>query len=313
MFFKRLTAMAAVFFLLTAFSSLAYADTSSVDAGTAVATAEQDGIADTNVNGDSLQYIPPPTELQIMPGVDYGYLAYGSPHDPSNGTDRYIGYNYYGENIDNVAFPPDKDPDGANFESEDWVRSPWTNQNVKSDFGVQNTPWDGNPQYQDYIQAGIFWLNSTTGVGGVGSSTGYTITDWDGNALWANLYHYIQIMMPPTTYTWGEGRMWHQVDGSLWYVTIPLPPQIVVQQPVLAVIPPSATVQVGGTQQFDDIYYCNGQISKVTTQSTWLDDNMSIATIGPTLGWPQELRKARRTFRPATRPRGEANCPGRRP
>ncbi len=188
MFFKRLTAIAVVFFLLTACLSLAYADTSSVDAGTAIATAENSGIAATNENGDSLQYIPPPTELQIMPGVDYGYLAYGNPHgDSSPEGDRYIGYNYYGEDIDNVAFPPDKDPDGANFENEDWVINPWTNQDVKSDFGVQPTSWDGNPQYQDYINAGIFWLNSTTGVGGVGSSTGYAITDWDGNSLraWA--------------------------------------------------------------------------------------------------------------------------------
>ncbi len=272
MFLKRLSVIvAAVFFILTVCSSLVYADALSIDPSAAITTAEQDGIAASNVNGDSLQYIPPPQELQIMPGVDLGYLAYGSPHgDSSPEGDRYIGYDYYGEDIDNVAFPPDKDPDGANFESEDWVINPWTNQDVINSFGVQPTTWDGNPQYQDYIQAGIFWLNSTTGVGGVGSSTGYTITDWDGNSLWANLYHYIQIMMPPTTYTWGEGRMWHLVDGSLWYVTIPLPPQIVVQQPVLAVIPPSATVQVGGTQQFDDIYCCNGQINKVTTQSIWL-------------------------------------------
>jgi hypothetical protein len=289
MLLKRLSAIAAVFFLLTAFSSLAYADTSSVDASTAIATAEQNGIQATDVNGDSLQYIPPPSELQIMPGVDYGYLAYGTPHgDSSNEGDRYIGYNYYGESIDNVAFPPDKDPDGANFESEDWVSQPWTNPQIKNEFGVVNTPGlDGNPQYQDSISAGIFWLNTTTGVGGVGSSTGYTITDWNGNSLWDNLYQYVHILMPPTTYTWGMGRMWHLEDGSLWYVTIPLPPQNVIQQPVLAVIPPSATVDVGSTQQFDDIYYYNGQINKVTTQSTWSSGSTSIATIGANTGAAQ--------------------------
>ena len=132
MLLKRLSAIAAVFFLLTAFSSLAYADTSSVDPNTAIATAEQSGIAATDVNGDSLQYISPPTELQIMPGFDYGYLTYGSPFDPSNGIDRYIGYNYYGEDMDNIAFPPDAYPDGANFENEDWVINPWTNHQVQN-------------------------------------------------------------------------------------------------------------------------------------------------------------------------------------
>jgi hypothetical protein len=81
--------------------------------------------------------------------------------------------------------------------------------------------------------------------------------------------------------------MWHSVNGSLWYITIPLPPQVVMQQPVLEVIPPSATVDVGGTQQFDDIYYDNGQVNKVTTQSTWSSGSTSIATIGANTGAAQ--------------------------
>ncbi len=160
MLLKRLSAIAAVFFLLTAFSSLAYADTSSVDATTAIATAEQAGIPAT-ANGESLQYVSPPTELQIMPGMDYGYLTYGSPFDPNNnGVDRYIGYNQYGEAIDNVAFPPDADPDGANFEDEDWVSQPWANQQVESEFDVNDQGgWDGSTQYQASIMAGVYWLN----------------------------------------------------------------------------------------------------------------------------------------------------------
>jgi hypothetical protein len=286
MLLKRLSAIAAVFFLLTAFSSPVYADTSSIASSTAIATAEQAGIPATNLNGDSLQYISPPTELQIMPGMDYGYLAYGSPFDPnSNGVDRYIGYNQYGEAIDNVAFPPDADPDGANFEDEDWVSQPWLNPQVQNDFGVSNEGgWDGSTQYQDSIMAGVYWLNTTTGVGGIGSSTGYTITDWDSNSLWANLYQYVNIVMPPTEYTWGMGRMWHSVNGSLWYVTIPLPPLVVVDTPVLTVTPPSATINVGGTQQFDGICYDNGQVNDVTTQSAWSSSSTSVATIGANMG-----------------------------
>ena len=282
MFLKRIFAVVAVILFMAAFSSLAYAD--SIDTSTAIATAEQAGIPSANLNGDSLQYIPCPTELQIMPGYDYGYLTYGSPSDPSNGVDRYIGYNYYGEEMDNISFPPDSDPDGANFENENWVINPWTNPQVENDFGVQITPWDGSSYYQHSLAAGIYWLNNTTGVGGIGSSTGYTITQQDGNSLWANLYQYVHILMPPTEYTWGQGRMWHLVSGSLWYITIPLPPTVVTDTPVLTVTPPSATINVGGAQQFDGVCYDNGQVSDVTTQSVWSSGSTPVGTIGANTG-----------------------------
>ena len=60
---------------------------------------------------------------------------------------------------------------------------------------------------------------------------------------------------------WGMGRMWHWEDGSLWYVTIPLPPLSLLPQPTLAVIPLSATINTGGTQQFDAIYEYSGQVN----------------------------------------------------
>jgi len=301
MILKRLSAIAAVFFLLTAFLSPVYADSipTSVDASTAKAAAEQPpyNVAATDINGDSLQYIPPPQELQITDNgktYSYGYLAYGSPHDQnSDGSYRYIGFDYPGEDVPNLAFPPDRSPNGEDFGNEDWVYQPWSPTSPVPD--VQSTKYDGDSQYIPEVLHGIGWLNTTTGLGGEGNGTGFNLSAADGSPIWntydgipgGNIINYIHILMPPTTYTWGIGRMWHWLDGSLWYVTIPLAPPAL-SQSELVVTPSSATINVGDTQPFTATYYPDGQDAgngtDVTTASNWSDDNTSVATIGANTG-----------------------------
>jgi hypothetical protein len=274
MLLKRLSTIVAVFFFLTAFSSFAYADSAGDAANAAITTGEQAGMPTSiTVNGqtENLTYVQPPPELQIPgfgSGTSYGYLVYGSPFDPnSSGEDRYEGYSEYGDEIDNVAFPPDSDPDGANFEDENWVETPWYNQQVRTEFGITDTALSGAAQYEGSILEGIELLNTTTGIGGTGGGTGYTITDTDGNALWSSLSQYADVLEPPTKVTWGIARMWHtDASGNLWYVTIPLPPLC----DALIVDPSSASVSVGGTEQYTAIFYDNGQPTTVTTQSSWL-------------------------------------------
>lgn len=288
---KRLSAIAAVFFLLAAFLSPVYADVSmptSMDADTAINTAtQQDGVPMTNQQEYWLQYIAPPPGLQVTVDgakTDFGYLVYGSPHgDFSEGRYRYAGYDLYGEDVTNLAFRPDQNANGANFDEQDWVKEPWKNVS-----GTIETPYDGNKEYEPALWSGIYWLNTTTGAGGTGQGNGFAIDLNDGNALWGNLYQYAHILIPETTYTWGIARMWHWKDGSLWYTTIPLPPLIIIQQPQLVVTPSSASIGVGGTQQYTATYFPSGQANgsgqDVTTQSVWSDDNNSIATIGAGTG-----------------------------
>jgi hypothetical protein len=61
-------------------------------------------------------------------------------------------------------------------------------------------------------------------------------------------------------------------------------PVVGATQPALLVTPSSATINVGGTQQYIDTYYPNGQSQGnsqvVTTQSAWSAGDSSVATIG---------------------------------
>lgn len=65
-------------------------------------------------------------------------------------------------------------------------------------------------------------------------------------------------------------------------------PVVGATQPQLIVTPSSATIDVGGTQQYTDTYYPDGQLEgngqDVTTSSTWTDNSTSIATIGSSTG-----------------------------
>jgi len=77
--------------------------------------------------------------------------------------------------------------------------------------------------------------------------------------------------------------MWHNVNGSIWYITVPLAPGAMAEQPELVVTPSTATVKVGEGQQFKATFYPEGQINgngqDVTFQSSWSTSDTSIASI----------------------------------
>jgi hypothetical protein len=310
---KRLTTIVVtIFVLLVAFTS-AYADNfpgtsipTGTDTSTIISNAETNySIANKNQpaldaqQSYDLGYIAPPHELQItvkynglfIP-TNYGELTYGRPHgDYSGGHYRYVGYTYEGDNYTNIAYPPDTVPNGANFETEQWITQPWTHSTLGAMTVVQ-TPWEGQTSYTDQatgqliptsflLQVGMYYLNQTTGVGGVDGKpgTGYTFDLGDGNQLWQNLYEYADIMMPPTRTTWGMARMFHMYNNYFYYVDIPMPPLALTELPFLFVSPPSAAIGVGATQQFDALYFYSGQETRVTTSSYWTDDNPSVASI----------------------------------
>jgi hypothetical protein len=83
--------------------------------------------------------------------------------------------------------------------------------------------------------------------------------------------------------------MWHRDEnGKLWYVTIPLSPDSLLDQPMLLVTPPAATVNVGGNQQYKATYYPGGVLEgngqDVTNSSTWTVADATIASIGANTG-----------------------------
>ena len=233
---KRLSAIAAVFFLL-AFLSPVFAGTP-FDSKTAINDAKQnnsdyynDWSPNVPKNDRGLYYITKSGLSHITDGNgnSYGFLTYGQPHGdpPRNGQQRYIGYTFYGEDYTNMDYPADKNANGADFASKNWVRHPWgespSAKAVKASnpsFAYFNiNPGDGSPEYLTAMQAGILIY------GGANANNGFTMANFkQGTELYDNIEQYVHILAPPTQYAWGIGRMWHIENGSLWYVTVPIMP-----------------------------------------------------------------------------------------
>ncbi|HOV80911.1 MAG TPA: Ig-like domain-containing protein [Bacillota bacterium] len=295
---KRLSVITAVFFLLAAFAGTAFSGTL-FDSEIAINDALQNcggyyqGIY--NFNGDPIHYVTLPSLSAKTDenGYSYGFLTYGRPHgDQKDGQYRYIGYTYYGEDYTNMDFPADKFAGFDESASRDWVSRPWKEPN-KSLIALSNPqfakfPGDGDSKYYGNIVMGL--IDRSYGV----DSNGYVI-NWDtineeGNRdFYGNIEQYVHILAPPTRYAWGMGRMWHRdQNGSLWYVTIPLYPDGLLDQPMLLVTPPVATVNVGGSRQYKATYYPKGLLAgngqDVTKSSAWTVEDTSIASIGADTG-----------------------------
>lgn len=148
----------------------------------------------------------------------YGALVYGEPHpdnDIKNEQYRYIGYTKKNEDYTNPAFPHDA-WNGGYIEDRNWVKNPW--KNVP---GALENSYDGDSKYLPNIQKGLSVYYADISKGG-------------DSSYWINWYQYVHILVPPTEYTWGMGRMWHNTSGSIWYISVPLAPGILTAEPDLS-------------------------------------------------------------------------------
>ncbi|MCL6478853.1 MAG: hypothetical protein K6T65_10595 [Peptococcaceae bacterium] len=222
---KRLSVVTAVFFLLAAFLTPAFAGT--YDANAAINDALENCSSyyqdRHNFNGDTIRYVTSTGLSNITDGNgnSYGFLTYGQHHgNYRNGQHRYIGYTYYGEDYTNMDFPADKNANGANFASPNWVIQPWKDPAVRaSNKNLSGFNGDGSPQYRTAILAGIM------AYGGTNANNGYLIGETEDASFYGKIEQYVHILAPPTKYAWGIGRMWHIKNGQLWYVTIPIAPE----------------------------------------------------------------------------------------
>lgn len=289
---RRLSVIIAVLFLLTVSINTALAGTL-YDATKAINDAEQQYSdyyqnSSPNVPGqdESLHYVSDPglSKLTDGNGYSYGFLAYGQPHgDQKPSQSRYIGYTYFGEDFTNMNFPADQNANGADFASQNWINKPW--EAPDKSVIASNDPYftkfsgDGDSKYHAVTLAGIM------AYGGTNASNGYIISSTDNPSFWSNIEQYVHILAPPTNYAWGIGRMWHyDANGNLLYITVPIAPFALANQPQLIVTPSTATVNVGGTQQYTATYYPQGQQAgggqDVSSSSTWTVADSSIASIG---------------------------------
>lgn len=230
---KRLSVIAAVFFLLTALINPALAGTIYDEAKAIDDVKANYGYSDVSKSGDPIHYITDTSlgkELDAN-GYGCGFLTYGQPHgDYKDGQYRYIGYTFYGEDYTNMDFPPDRYANGADFASQKWVAEPWnnpaviaSNPNIKK-FDPVGIPGDGYSElgHRYILQFSILFTDYL-------SNNGYKVDLSLNPSFWDNIHLYVHILSPATTYSWGIGRMWHRdANGNLWYVTVPIAPGVLI-------------------------------------------------------------------------------------
>lgn len=235
---KRLSVIAAVFFLLTALVNSALAGVP-YDEKKAIEDALQNysGYYQSKYNftGEAINYVTDTglSNLTDGNGYSYGFLAYGQPHeDQKDGQHRYIGYTFYGENYTNMDFPADKNAGGADFSSQNWIIEPWKDPVVQANnpqlkkFNPDGLSGDGDSKYHTAILAGIL------AYGGTNANNGYTISETSDPVFWNEIERYVHILSPGTSRAWGIGRMWrYDENGSLWYVTVPIMPGGLLPEP----------------------------------------------------------------------------------
>ncbi|TEB04709.1 hypothetical protein Psch_03471 [Pelotomaculum schinkii] len=187
-----------------------------------------DFFIDTNDKGDSLRY----GDLLLPHEGTVNYLAWGPWHSDPNWDGegatkkdrnnieraRYIGYGYYGEQVSNVFFPPDRFGDWKPFNSNGIVEKPWDDSAVRQAFPQFFGPshrFDGktDPDLIKAMQIGLDYC-----------AWGNEFTPPDPSSdLYQNPQKFVHIFLPPSEQTFGMGVMFHRdTDGSLWYRSVPL-------------------------------------------------------------------------------------------
>lgn len=149
-------------------------------------------------------------------GVDAPFyvLTWGDPHGDMKGDHkRYIGYTKLDEDFTNPAFLHDAWA-GGKLEDRNWILEPWGNGVIQSRYGIRDNDYDGDPKYLPSMHLGLLAYYKDVVYG-----------PRQRPEFWDNLHQYVHILTPPSTYTWGMGRMWHQLpNGSVWYASVPLAP-----------------------------------------------------------------------------------------
>lgn len=146
------------------------------------------------------------------------YYNYGE------GEYRYHGYTVEGNKYTNIHFINDANSNKA-LEDKQWIYHPWDDSGVPDKIEISD--WntiaiEGERIAKQWINNAFDW-EITNGTKGSEN----------------NKYHYLNVMTPPTTFSSGEGRMWHKSrrTGKVWYQTFSINPIA----PYIKKIPPIET------------------------------------------------------------------------
>lgn len=138
-----------------------------------------------------------------------------------NGEYRYLGYDPYGESIENPNYYYDA-LDGTSFEKLNWISKPYLNASVTLKYPIDRSHFDHfAPQFRDIFIYGFNYYHGTNGV--FGNHLG---PNWQ-DLPWEDYYH---IPIAPTKTTRGVAWLFHkESDGSIWYTSAWLPPLSVLE------------------------------------------------------------------------------------
>jgi len=169
-----------------------------------------DYLTDKNANGK-------PIKLHILTvkGLTSNVIAYGEPYGTvgSNGELRYLGEDVNGVPFSNIKFPIEVW--GREYiEDYNWIKEPWKDNGVKKQYGFldKGNPFLYKPEFKQSIIKGLL-LEEYQGKSIAGPNVANI--DW---------HEYVYVYQPPTTYTWGMGRMWNRSGGRIYYKTVCMPP-----------------------------------------------------------------------------------------
>ncbi|MEW5953281.1 MAG: hypothetical protein AB1815_05930 [Bacillota bacterium] len=170
----------------------------------------------------------------------WGVLSYGEAHGDvktykGNPSRRYLGYTWSDVSFTNPSFPVDEWTGGF-VEDKNWLIHPWNDKDVEEKLLSRNEKLlDLDLVFNSPRAGGLFLKNIQEGLkhyygkGPVvdGQHTGQNVLIGESSPYWNKWHEYVYILSPPTDYTWGMGRMWNKrTDGSIWYMSVPLAPNI---------------------------------------------------------------------------------------
>ncbi|PKM50568.1 MAG: hypothetical protein CVV02_10730 [Firmicutes bacterium HGW-Firmicutes-7] len=139
-----------------------------------------------------------------------------------NGEYRFLGYDPYGESIENPDYYYDA-LDGTDFDTFDWFDYPWDKKAVKDMYAINKSHFDHYSS--DFLEIFLYGFNYYHGTNGIyGNHLG---PNWK-DLPWETYYH---IPIAPTQNTRGVAWLFHkESDGSVWYTSAWLPPLHVLEE-----------------------------------------------------------------------------------
>ncbi|TYQ16023.1 UNVERIFIED_CONTAM: hypothetical protein Cloal_2525 [Acetivibrio alkalicellulosi] len=190
---------------------------------------------------------------------------------------RYIGYSVDGDNFENPDFPLDN-WGGLKINERSYYREPWREDNLRSRYNFRNNIFNGMEELEENIQKGLDVIRA--------NQTGKDLLFFPGNFANRSFYdagtklkhpvtgeedqwyNYVQVIQPPTYYSWGHGWMFIRDTGN--YLSVPIAPFFLVADNLYVELlnSPPSSVRTGEMVEIEIVARSESG-DTVTTSARW--------------------------------------------